>query len=90
MKTTIKVDNELLNRARAAYFRSNPDDTVASNSVYLDSRAATFGGHKYVVIRGRQGRGASVETFAVYRVRNDGMLRRLRRYPAALNFLDDK
>ena len=90
MSTATKIDNELLNRARAAYFRSNPDDTLASNTFYLDSHAATLGGHKYVVIRGSQGRGASIETFAVYRVRNDGMLRRLRRYPAALNFLDDK
>jgi len=89
MKTN-KEDGELLNRALAAYFRSNPNDTVATDSVYLDSKPATLYGHKYVVIRGRQGRAASVEIFAVYRVRNDGMLRRLRRYPADLNFLDDE
>jgi hypothetical protein len=85
-----KEDRKLLNRALAAYFRSNPNDTLATDAVYMDSKPETFGGHKYVVIRGRQGKGASVETFAVYRVRNDGMLRRLRRYPAALNFLNDK
>jgi hypothetical protein len=90
MRTTTKIDNGLLNRALAAYFRSNPNDTVAVSTVYMDSKPATFRGHKYVVIRGRQGRAASVEVFAVYRVRNDGMLRRLRRYPAALNFLDDE
>jgi hypothetical protein len=60
------------------------------STVYMDSKPATFGGHKYVVIRGRRGTAASVETLAVYRVRNDGMLRRLRRYPVALSFRDDK
>jgi len=50
----------------------------------MDSKPATSGGHKYVVIRGRRGTAASVETLAVYRVRNDGILQRLRRYPVAL------
>jgi hypothetical protein len=60
------------------------------STVHMDSKPATFGGHKYVVIRGRLGRAASVETLAVYRVRNDGILQRLRRYPVALSFRDDK
>jgi hypothetical protein len=65
-------------------------DSPASVTVTLASKPATFGGHKYVVIRGRRGTAASVETLAVYRVRNDGMLQRLRRYPVALSFRDDK
>ena len=63
-------------------------------SVLMHCKPATFGGrgHKYVVIKGQvrdsgecctQGTAAS-EMLAVYRVRNDGTLQRLRRYPVAL------
>jgi hypothetical protein len=66
--------DDLLRRAFGAYFRSGGYDQPANySSVELHN------GKKYV--RLVNGRGV----LAIYRVRNDGMLKRLRRWPAALN-----
>jgi hypothetical protein len=67
--------NEYMNRALAAYFRSGggaPPDQGRSGLQNLD-------GKQYMVLRDVQG-----GPLAVYRVRNDGVLKRLRRLPAGL------
>jgi hypothetical protein len=69
-------DGALLRRAFAAYFRSGGEFAMqpsASNSglVFHNDKA-------YVVLRNGS------DTLAVYRVRNDGILKGLRRWPAAL------
>lgn len=66
---------ELLKRAMAAYFRAGEGQQPSSN----DSGLMTHDGHKYMVLRNISG------TLAVYRVRNDGMLKRLKRWPGALD-----
>jgi len=69
-------DRDLLRRAFAAYFRSGGDFAMqpsdsASGLVFHNDKA-------YVALRNGS------DTLAVYRVRNDGMLKRLRRWPAAV------
>ena len=69
--------DELTRRAFAAYFRMG--DGLSS----LAQPANTSGvvehkGRKYVVLENSNG------VLAVYRVRNQGVLRRLKRWPAAL------
>ena len=63
-------------RAFAAYFRSGGMDQPAN-----DSGPATIDGMTYVVLRNVNG------VLAVYRVRTSGVLKRLVRWPAALNTL---
>ena len=65
--------DDLTRRAFAAYFRSGGNIQPAN-----DSGLATHNGMQYVVLRNVSG------VFAVYRVRNDGMLKGLKRWPAAL------
>lgn len=65
----------LLRRAFAAWFRGGAAD-IPSN----DSEVVAHAGHWYVVLRG--GRGPNDRALAVYRLKNDGVLRRLRRWPA--------
>ena len=84
-KPSQPTDEQLLRRALAAYFRSK-DLTLASISVPQHSKVETYRGLKYVLIRGQPDRRAKPETWVVYRVRNDGMLRRMKRWPAYLNF----
>jgi hypothetical protein len=71
--------NELLGRAYRAYFmtaaRSGYDCAQPAND---RSGEEEVGGKNYVVLRNVRG------VLAVYRVRNDGMLKRLRRWPAEL------
>ena len=64
---------EYYNRALAAYFRSGGIDRPSS-----DSGEYELNGRHYVVLRNIKG------TLAVYRVKNDGYLRRLRRWPKEL------
>lgn len=70
-------EQELLRRAFAAYFRtstdSSPDQPSGSGSeVVFENKKP-----RYVVLRGGRGRGP----LAVYRVKNDGILRRMKRWP---------
>lgn len=66
----------LKTRAYAAYFKHEGHD--APQPAETDSGATEHGGKQYVALRNRNG------MLAVYRVRNDGMLKRLRRWPPAL------
>lgn len=67
---------EFLKRAMAAYFRAGEGQQPSSS----DSGLMVHDGHQYVVLRNITG------TLAAYRVRNDGMLKRLKRWPGALDF----
>jgi hypothetical protein len=67
------TDEVYVRRAFAAWFRSGGTDQPAG---YSD--VEYHAGHRYVVLRNANG------VLAVYRVRNDGMLKRLRRWPAEL------
>jgi hypothetical protein len=64
---------DLLRRALAAYFRTGGTDQPANTS-----DVAQHAGLRYVVLRNVRG------PLAIYRVKNDGMLRRLKRWPAAV------
>jgi hypothetical protein len=64
---------DLERRAMAAYFRSGGVDQPAGGGYVED-----YDGKLYVVLNNIRG------TLAVYRVRNDGMLKRLRRPPRDL------
>jgi len=61
--------DDLARRAQAAYFRTGGEQSVS------DSRVVEHDDKLYVVLR------SATETLAVYRVRNDGVLRRMRRPP---------
>lgn len=67
------TDDDLTRRAFAAWFRAGGTDQPGK-----DSDVEYDGDHQYVVLRNARG------VLAVYRVRNDGMLKRLRRWPASL------
>ena len=62
--------DDLLRRATAAFFRSGANIQPSSP----DSDVFNLDGKVYVVL-------ASGEILAVNRLRNDGVLRRMRRYP---------
>jgi hypothetical protein len=66
-------DSELERRAKAAWFRSGGEAEPGA-----ESGVVAHGGLTYVVLRNVSG------ILAVYRVKNDGLLRRLRRWPASL------
>ena len=66
-------EENILRRALAAWFRSGAMDTPAN-----DSSVEVHDGHWYAVLRNING------ILAVYRVKNDGHLRRLRRPPASI------
>lgn len=68
------VSTDLVRRAFAAWFRTGGTDQPANTS-----SVEAHEGHEYVVLRNAGG------TLAVYRVKNDGVLRRLRRWPSALD-----
>ena len=64
---------KLLSRAMAAYFRAGNIVQPANDSGVTD-----VGGKTYVALRNISG------MLAVYRVRNDGVLKRLKRWPLAI------
>ena len=64
---------KLLSRAMAAYFRAGNTTQPANNS-----DVTGVGGKTYVVLRNISG------VLAVYRVRNDGVLKGLKRWPSAI------
>lgn len=73
-KAGVTLDkNALVRRAFAAWFRSGGTDQPAKTSDLVE-----LGGLGYVVLRSVRG------PLAVYRVRNDGMLKRLKRWPEDL------
>lgn len=78
-------DTDLENRALAAYFRSAKKlspalvDQPSMPEVWRNEEGKT-----YVLLPGGRGPGPC----AVYRVRNDGMLKRLKRWPADLPNVD--
>lgn len=69
------MDTDLVRRAYAAYFRSA--DSVDQPAADI-SGAETHEGLDYVVLRNVNG------TLAVYRVRPDGVLKRLKRWPVTI------
>jgi hypothetical protein len=71
-------EKDLLRRAFRAWFATGGVD-IPSNS----SEVEGHGRHWYVVLRG--GRGPSDQPLAVYRLKNDGILRRLRRLPPSVH-----
>ena len=64
---------KLLSRAMAAYFRAGNTIQPANESDVKD-----VGGKTYVALRNISG------VLAVYRVRNDGVLKGLKRWPLAI------
>jgi hypothetical protein len=67
-------NDELHRRALAAYFKMGGQDQPNAAM----SGVATVKGLKYVVLQNIRG------TLAVYRVKNDGALRRMKRWPSKL------
>ncbi len=73
-------EDELHRRAVAAYYRiAARDGYGAVQHSERNSGYERYNGLDYVVLRNNG------QTLAVYRVRNDGVLRRLKRWPAELN-----
>jgi hypothetical protein len=66
-------DERYLQRAFAAWFRSGGMDQPANTS-----EVRTYKRKHYVVLENVRG------VMAVYRIKNDGMLRRMRRWPPAI------
>lgn len=78
---TIATDSDLVRRAMAAYYRSGRREGFADEQINMpanDSDVQEHDGKQYVVLRNVNG------VLAVYRVRNDGMLKGLKRWPAEL------
>jgi len=71
-KAELKYEpDEMLRRAMAAWFRAGGSDQPGRDASTIEKA----GGKDYVVLRNVNG------VLAVYRIRNDGMLKRLRRWP---------
>ena len=68
------TDAALISRAMAAYFRIGSGQQLADKSA-----VRTLDAKRYVVLANDNG------PLAVYRVRGDGILRRMRRWPKELN-----
>lgn len=72
--------DEILRRAFAAYFRrAAADGGQLMQPAEGSSSVETIGDLTYAVLRNND------QTLAVYRVRNDGQLKGLKRWPAALD-----
>ena len=69
----VAAEADLVPRALAAWFRGG-ESVIPGN----ESEVVEHEGHSYVVLRDANG------ILGVYRVRNDGKLKRLRRWPAEL------
>lgn len=67
---------DYLTRAFAAYFRSGEREQPTNSS-----SLAEYMGRKYVVLENVNG------VLAVYRIRNDGILRRMKRWPKEIEAL---
>jgi hypothetical protein len=72
--------DELMGRAMRAYFMAAAREGYrAEQPSAAGSGEEEIDGKQYVVLRNARG------TIAVYRVRNDGMLKRLKRWPNAID-----
>jgi len=69
------TDDELVSRALAAYFRAGH----GRQQVVTNSRVCALAHKRYVVLSDVTG------LLAVYCIRGDGILRRMRRWPKELN-----
>lgn len=70
-------ETDLLRRAMAAYWRGRGGDP-AVDQPSASSGVEVHDGKAYVVLRNVRG------VLAVYRVRNDGMLKGMRRWPKSI------
>lgn len=70
------MTDDLVSRAMAAWFRSAAQTGAIAPQPSNSSYATEHDGKTYVVLENVNG------TLAVYRERNDGMLKRLKRWPA--------
>ena len=76
----LEVMDELLARAIKAYYVAHRrEGTIADQPNISDSGTEAHDGKRYIVLRNSKG------TLAVYRVRRDGGLKILKRWPAILN-----
>jgi hypothetical protein len=71
-------DTELLRRAKVAYHRAPMPVEIIDQPSIAASEVVEHKKRLYVRLANRRG------TLAVYRVRHDGMLRRLKRWPPAI------
>jgi hypothetical protein len=67
--------DDLGRRALAAYFRTASQDNLVVDQPINDPALVEHAGKTYVVLFNVRG------PLAVYRVRNDGLLKRLKRWP---------
>jgi hypothetical protein len=72
-------NQELMARAMRAYFIAARKEAGTPQQPANDSGVEKHGGKRYVVLRNIKG------TLAVYRVRNDGVLKSLKRWPKSLS-----
>jgi hypothetical protein len=77
-KKSFVYRDDLTRRAFAAYFRVQKDGEFLAQPSRTGSTVETVGEKGYVVLRNTAG------VLAVYRVRTDGTLKRLARWPKAL------
>jgi len=76
----LEVMDELLARAIKAYYVARRrEGTIADQPNISDSGTEAHDGKRYIVLRNSKG------TLAVYRVRRDGGLKIVKRWPAILN-----
>ena len=72
--------DELLARAiQAFYIARRQEGVIADQPNINDSGTETHNGKRYIALRSSKG------TLAVYRVRHDGSLKALKRWPTILN-----
>jgi hypothetical protein len=78
---TTATDSELVRRAMAAYYKSGRREGFSDEQLAIPANTSDVhehNGKQYVVLENVNG------VLAVYRVRNDGMLKGLKRWPAEL------
>lgn len=79
-------DVELIRRAVATYLGASSGDPIAAAHQIHTAQDTTVDGLRYVVLRAQAG-----DVLAVFRVRPvDGVLRRMKRWPRALDELDEE
>lgn len=79
-QTTPNFDkSEFMSRAFAAYYQGARKENPPIEPAQGKSTLETVRGRSYVVLRNTHG------TLAVYRIRNQGILKRLRRWPKEID-----
>jgi hypothetical protein len=71
----VTSDEELLTRAMHAFFVASRKNGLVFDQPSNSSDVQQFAGKRYVILQNVNG------VLAIYRVRNDGMLKRLKRWP---------